>query len=832
MFLVAYNLIVSKQKTNKKMYFKQILILIAISFSNLIHSQSYNYNTPNEFVISGIISSLDDDKLLEYATITLLDPKNSSVITGGITDSSGKFSIPAKKGNYNVLIEFISFKNITLNDIELKNNVDLGKIKLELDYESLGEVEIIAEETTVEVKLDKKIYTVGRDLSVRGGNAGDVLDNIPSVSVDLEGNILLRGNDAARILINGKPSSLVGIDSKFLQQLPSDAIEKVEVITSPSARYEAQGSGGIINIILRKSKKLGLNGSLSSSIGDPKKNALSSNINYRNGKINFFNSSGWNDNISPGGGFNDSEYYNADEANTYFQENRERERARSGYFLNNGVEWYINDNNSVVGSFFYNRADSDNIQNNTINEVDGFGGNILNQTIQSENEYTDDFNREYNFNYETKFNDSGHKLTIDLQYDNSEDFENGEVLRDEFLDEIIETKEKNKSYLIKADYVYPIDENKQFEAGIRISEDDDITDYKVFENINSELIEDLNQSNIFQYREQINALYTQYGVKVDDKYSFLLGLRVENTIKDINQLTTEDFSNKNETGLFPTFNFGLELTENETITFGYNRRIRRPWSRFINPFPSKTSPINIFRGNPDLNPTYSNNVDIGYLKRYKSSFTINTSAYFQRSTDTYNFINQETGETIQLNGIEVPVVERFPINLSTNERFGFELNLSYRKGRNWNINSNFNLYTNKVIGTYQDLVFDNESLSWSFRLNNKLTLPGKIEWQTRMNYRGPEETALTKRKGQFSIDLAFSKDLFNDKASLTFNVRDLLDQRGWDIETFNQTFYNNSSYRWAQRSFTLNFTYRFNQKKGQNRRQMRNRGFEGGGFDF
>ena len=814
------------------MNYHKILLFFFYLIFNITFSQPNNYNLEKEFILSGNISSMDDGEMLEYATITLLKPEDSSVVTGGLSDSEGKFKVSAKSGIYNVLIEFISFKNITLKDIVLKNNLNLGKIQLELDYESLAEVEIIAEETTVEVKLDKKIYTVGRDLSVRGGNAGDVLDNIPSVSVDIEGNILLRGNDAARILINGKPSSLVGIDSKFLQQLPSDAIEKVEVITSPSARYEAQGSGGIINIILRKSKKLGLNGSLSSSVGEPKKNALSSNINYRDGKINFFNSSGWNDNISPGGGFNESEYYNGDEASTYFEENRERERARSGYFLNNGVEWYLNDNTSVVGSFFYNRAESDNIQNNTINEVDGFGGNILNQTIQSENEFTDDFNREYNFNYETNFNDSGQKLTVDLQYDNSEDFENGEVLRDNILDEIIVTKEENKSYLIKADYVYPIGENKQFEAGIRISEDDDITDYKVFENIDSEIVEDENQSNIFQYKEQINALYTQYGVKIEDKYSFLLGLRIENTIKDINQLTTQDFSNKNDTGLFPTFNFGLELTENETLTFGYNRRIRRPWSRFINPFPSKTSPINIFRGNPNLNPTYSNNVDIGYLKRYESSFTVNTSAYFQRSTDTYNFINQETGETVELNGIDVPVVERFPINLSTNERFGFELNLSYRKGRNWNINSNFNLYTNKVIGSYQDLVFDNESLSWSFRLNNKLTLPAKIEWQTRMNYRGPEETALTKRKGQFSVDLAFSKELFDDKASLTFNIRDLLDQRGWDIETFNQTFYNNSSYRWSQRSFTLNFTYRFNQKKNQNRRQMRSGGYEDGSFDF
>ncbi len=798
-------------------------------------SQSYNYNQPKDYVISGVISSIDDDELLEYATITLLNPIDNSVVTGGLTDNLGRFSVSAKKGNYKVLIEFISFKNVNYDNLELNKNIDLGNIKLELDYESLGEIEIIAEETTVEVKLDKKIYTVGRDLSVRGGNAGDVLDNIPSVSVDIEGNILLRGNDAARILINGKPSSLVGIDSKFLQQLPSDAIEKVEVITSPSARYEAQGSGGIINIVLRKSKKLGLNGSLSSSVGDPKRNALSTNLNYRNGKLNFFNSSGWNDNMSPGGGYNNSEYYNDIDNlddNTFFEEDRQRERSRTGYFLNNGIEWYVSDNSSIVGSFFYNRADSESVQNNFIDQVDGFGGNILNQTVQTENEIADDINREYNFNYETNFDDSGHKLTVDLQIDNSEDYENGNVLRDNLLDEVINTKEESNSYLIKADYVYPIGENKQFEAGIRISEDDDITDYKVFENIDSEIIEDLDQSNVFQYKEQINALYTQYGVKVEDKYSFLLGLRLENTVKDINQLTTQEFINKNETGLFPTFNFGLELDENETLTFGYNRRIRRPWSRFINPFPSKTSPINIFRGNPDLNPTYSNNIDIGYLKRFESSFTINTSAYFQKSTDTYNFINEETGETVSLNGVDVPVVERFPINLSTNERFGFELNLSYRKGRKWNINTNFNVYSNKVVGSYNDFVFDNESLSWSFRLNNKLTLPGKIEWQTRMNYRGPEETAITKRDGNFSVDLAFSKELFNDNASLTFNVRDLLDQGGWKTETFNQTFYNDSEFRWRQRSYTLNFTYRFNQKKNQNRRQMRSGGYEDGSFDF
>ena len=801
-----------------KYYFNFLLFLFFISITYSQNPYKAAEFT-NQFNVFGKIIDSEGSEPLEYATVTILTPVDNNVVTGGITDKNGVFNIPISKGEYNILIEYISFKNYTVENLNVSEDKDLGVISLIIDIESLDAVEIIAEETTVEIKLDKKIYTVGKDLTVRGGNAGDVLDNIPSVSVDLEGNILLRGNDAARILINGKPSSLVGIDSKFLQQLPSDAIEKVEVITSPSARYEAQGSGGIINIILRKTKKLGLNGSLSSNIGYPKRTGISSNLNYRNGKINFFNSSGFSDRVSPGTGYNYSEYYNGDQPSTFFEENRETERDRNSFFTNNGIEWYLDDKTSIVGTFFYNQAKSDDLAINNLDEIDE-NGNILNQTVRDENEKDIDSNREYNLNFERKFNDSGHKLIIDLQYDNSKEWEDALISENNILNEVIASDASSESYLIKGDYVNPIGENKQFEAGFRISQDDNITDYRVFDNENNVLTEDLNQSNLFQYKEQINALYTQYGVKVEDKYSFLIGLRLENTVKDINQLTIQDFSNKNETGLFPTFNFGLEISENETLTFGYNRRIRRPWSRSINPFPTKISPINIYRGNPDLNPTYSNNIDFGYLKKYKSSFTINTSAYYQKATNTFNYIVEETGETAEINGVDVPITERYPINLSTNTRVGFELNLSYRKGKNWNIFSNFNVYSNKTEGSYNDVIYDNKNVSWSYRLNNKLTLPGKIEWQTRMNVRGPSETAISKNEGDFSIDLAFSKELFNEKASLTLNVRDLLDQRGYRTKSFNETFYSNSEWRWRKRSFTLNFTYRFNQKKNQDRRQQ------------
>ena len=813
------------------MNLKTILFLPLYLFSILIYSQSYSYNENKEFIVSGKVTNSENSEPLEYATITILDPKDNNVITGGLSDETGNFRISTKKGIYNVLIEYISFKNKTLENINVYNDLSLGEVQLELNYESLGEVEIIAEETSVEIRLDKKIYTVGKDLSVRGGTANDVLDNIPSVSTDLDGNILLRGNDAARILINGKPSRLVGINSTFIKQLPADAIEKVEVITSPSARYEAEGSGGIINIILRKSKKLGLNGSLSANTGDPKANSLSSNINYRNGKINFFNSSSIYDRLRPGNSSGITEYYNGDNPSTFFSENRYRERDSEGYFVNNGFEWYIDDNTSLIGSFYYNDYKSDNLESNTINELDE-NSNILNSITQNDMEGDVDNNREYNINFERKFNDDGQKITIDFQYENSKEWENSIIDENQIISESIDENISSESYLIQSDYVLPIGENKQFEAGIRISNEDDITDYRVFDNVNGGFIEDLNQSNLFQYKEKISAVYTQYGVKVEDKYSFLFGLRVENTLKNVNQLTIQDFTKIDDTGLFPTFNFGLEISENETLTFGYNRRIRRPWSRFVNPFPTKISPILIWRGNPYLDPTYSNNLDIGYLKRFESSFTVNTSAYFQKSTNSINTIIEDTGEFAEINGVDVPIVERFPINLSTNERFGFELNLSYRKGRNWNINSNFNLFQNKVEGTYNDIVYDNKNVSWSFRLNNKLTLPGKIEWQTRMNVRGPNETAVSKSEGDFSIDLAFSKELFKDKATLTLNIRDLLDQRGWRNETFNENFYNDFEFRWSQRSATLNLTYRFNQKKNQNRRQMRRGGFEGGGFDF
>ncbi|WP_313791382.1 carboxypeptidase regulatory-like domain-containing protein [Lacinutrix neustonica] len=264
-----------------------------------------------EVNISGKIPDESSKIPLEYATIIFTSKNDAKTITGGITNQNGDYNIAVKTGNYSVSIEYIGYKTVTIGDKTITKDANYGTIYLEENAEALEGIELIAETTTVEIKLDKKIYNVGKDLTVRGGTVSDVLDNVPSVSVDVEGNVALRGNDNVRILINGKPSGLVGLNStEALRQLPAESIEKVEVITSPSARYDAEGTGGIINIILRRSKLQGLNGAMTTNVGYNPSAGIYGNINYRTGDLNIFNTTSYNYREVPGRSSSYSQYFN------------------------------------------------------------------------------------------------------------------------------------------------------------------------------------------------------------------------------------------------------------------------------------------------------------------------------------------------------------------------------------------------------------------------------------------------------------------------------------------------------------------------------------------
>lgn len=777
-----------------------------------------------DITVTGKVIDAEESFPLEYATISFFNKSENKVTTGGITDINGKFKIVVPSGTYDVKIEYLSYTTKTYSDTLLDKNLDLGTVGLSLNLEALDAVEIVAERTTVEIKLDKKIYNVGKDLTVRGGTVSDVLDNVPSVAVDVEGNVSLRGQDNVRILINGKPSGLVGLNSTdALRQLPAESIEKVEVITSPSARYDAEGTAGILNIILRRSKLQGLNGAITTNAGYNPSAGISGNINYRTGDLNIFNTTGYNYREVPGNAYTKTTYKSSLSS---LEETREFDRVRKGFNTNFGVEWYINDSASLTTSIFYR---DNNNESNTTNKLIQFdsNNNITSVGTRFDPEIEDDKTIQYAANFTKNFKTSGHKLTLDFQYEDSNEDENSLVAVDGLTSEKVATLEDQTRILLQGDYVLPIGENAQFELGYRANYNNQSTDYEVqlLDESTNEFLIDTNLSNLLNYKEYVNAVYTQYGSK-HGKFSYLLGLRLENTQITIDQPTSGDFNKKNYTGLFPTVNLNYELSDNESLTLGYSRRLRRPRSWFINPFPSRSSVTSIFQGNPDLDPSYSGTFDLGYLNRF-GKITLNTSAYYQHATDVFNFVSFDTGETVEINGETVPVVQRTPINLSSEDRYGFEFTLSYRPNRKFNTSANFNFFKSKSEGVDPNGVdLGNENTSWFARLSTKYTLPANIEWQVRMNYRGPSEDAQNKREGVFSTNMAFSKDLFKEKASIAFNISDLFNSRKRIMDTNTNTFISTNEFQWRERSFNLSFTYRFNQKK------KRERSGRGNGDDF
>ncbi|QSS98284.1 TonB-dependent receptor [Psychroflexus sp. ALD_RP9] len=793
-----------------------------------------------ESKLTGKVIDKSQNFPLEYATISILNPTTNEVVEGGVTNTKGEFSLKVEKGTYNVKIEYISFESKTFNNLDLSKNKDLGTIKLGIKADSLDEVVVTAETTTVDVRLDKKIYNIGKDLTTSGATISDALANVPSVTVDVDGAINLRGNNNVRILINGKPSAIAGFGSTdVLQQLPAEAIEKVEVITSPSARYDAEGSAGILNIVLKRDKTLGFNGSVRANIGTPLNNGINVNANARTDRFNFFTNIGYTQRQPPGNAVFENNYFEETSQFDRIFELRDYDRDRENFNVNIGSTYFFNDTTEVTVSYFNRMGDDSDLTNNNTERF--INGDLASQTIRIENELEEEMTHQFAVNFEKRYDSEGHRLTADFQYAIDDEkttnlIEENEVFLDPELiaqDDIVEENDQT-DILIQADYVRPMGD-AQFEAGFRGNYENEVTDFRLNTlDQNGQLVFDDTISNIFDYDENVTALYTQYGNKIG-KFSFLLGLRYEHTqlkgettpygdINNIQELLGEDVDlnfNNNFSGLFPTVNLNFEIGEDENITLGYNRRINRPRGWFINPFPSRSSRTNIFQGNPSLNPAFSNAFDLGYLKRFDKLLTLNGSVYYQRETDSFERIQEETGQTTS-DGI--PIIRSIPINLSSNERYGAEIGVLYNPTDWWRLNGSFNYFKFISEGQFNGRDFGAENESFFGRFSSKIDLPWEVQWQTNAFYRGPRENAQTKTDPIASLDLAFSKDFLNDNATISLNVRDLFNSRKRQQFTVTEEFTSNSEFQWRERQITMTLVYRFNQNKRQNR--------GGGGQDY
>ena len=812
-------------------------VTFALTFLSVFSQKPQN----NQISITGNIIDSNTKEPLEYATV-VLNNLETKQLSGGITDEKGNFTIKIIPGTYDVNFEFISFKTIKISKKIINSSLNFGTIKLSEDSDKLDEIVIIAEKSTVEIRLDKRIYNVGKDMTVKGGSASDVLDNVPSVDVDVEGNVSLRGNENVRILIDGKPSALVGLSgSDALRQLPADAIERVEVVTSPSARYDAEGTAGILNIILRKGVATGLNGSLNTTIGDPTQYRIASNINFRTKKINFFTNLGYRNSSGPGNFLTNLSTFENESVNSLRIEDRDFERNRNGYNINLGLEYFLSNESSITGTYFYRDSDNKNLSTNTIQVFDA--NNILEFSdvrIQDEDEI--DETSQISLNYTNNLNSSGHKLTIDFQYSDSKEIETA-FIDDALASEKNITTENSKSTLIQSDYVLPIGEHMQFELGYRGD----------FQDLNSNFLVnripelDFNPSNNLTFKQNVNAIYSQFGNKIN-KFSYLLGLRTEITDVKVRLTNTNENFDYRYTEVFPTINFGLERTDNQSFTLGYSRRLRRPRYWYLNPFESRNSQNVIYKGNPGLIPTFTNSFDLGFLQKI-GKLTLNSSIYFQHSV---NAIQRVTRDEIRLlDGVNQVITIREPINLASEDRYGFELTANYNPSKKVRLSGSFNVFQQESKGLYEYNKFTinetsgaiismpetqdlgNINNSWFSRFNATFTLPWKIQMQNRLSYRGPRYTAQSESKGMFSANIALSKDVLSEKGTLVLNVSDVFNSRRWRSTNFNPnkenpTSINNQESQWRVRQVSLNFTYRFNQKKKQGREQRGGEDYEGG----
>ena len=813
--------------------FKKIIILLA--FLPII-------GFAQEFELTGKVIDASMDFPLEYASVSAKSIEDGSIINGGVTNREGMFSIKLEKGTYDLEIEYISFEVKYISNFTIDKDTDLGTIKLGAKAGELDEVTVVAETTQVEVRLDKKIYTVGKDLTTAGGTVSDALGNVPSVTVDIDGAISLRGNNNVRILINGKPSSVAGFgDQDVFQQLPAEAIESVEVITSPSARYDAEGTAGIINIILKREKTLGFNGSIRGTLGDPKNSGAFVDLNLRTENFNIFTSLGYTDRTRPGNAFFDTGFSNPELDFNRIIEAREYNRNGENYNVNAGASYFIDDMSSVTASLFARLGDDGDVTTNTNRR---FVNGIENSTtVRIEEELEDDESFQYSMNYEKRFDKENrdHKLTADIQYSSSNETKTGIINENQTLpsdslvafQDNLET-EKRDSYLIQADYVKPMGD-AQFEAGFRGDYSDQTQGFLVqrqnLETGNLEIDEFV--SSDFDFQQNITAVYSQYGNKFE-QFSFLLGLRYEQTqlkgtttpLVSGNSDRNFDFD-KNFGGFFPTVNLVYELGEDENVTLGYNRRINRPRSWYLNPFPSQSSRINVFQGNPDLDPSFANAFDLGYLKRWEK-LTLTSSIYYQRETDAFERVERDTGRRTEEDNIQIN--ENIPINLSSEERYGAELGILYNPTKWLRTNLSFNYFRFQSEGSFEGIEYGATNESYFGRFSSNVILPWKIQWQTNAFYRGPRVNAQTKTDPIASIDLAFSKDfLKDDNLTISLNVRDLFNSRKRDQFTIAENFTSNSSFQWRVRQVTATVVYRFNQqKREQNRRSNDDNGDFGG----
>ncbi len=763
--------------------------------------------------------------VIPYATVALYTSADS-VLTGGTTTSeNGTFEVEADPGNYYVQVKFLSYREQIIPNVVLTSgNLDLGTITLSDAATMLQEAEVVAERTQMELKLDKRVFTVGQDLTNTGSNAAETLDNLPSVNVDVDGNVSLRGSGNVEILINGKPSGLIGMDpANALRQIPSDMIDRIEVITNPSARYQAEGEVGIINIILKKEERKGLNGTFTANAGYPENLGASFNLNFRREKINWFAQYGFGYRMNPGGGTTRQDYASPD---TSYSFERLREHVRGGLSHNfrAGADIFLDKTNTLTVSGLYQNGSGNNKIENRYRDFN-LTGEQIEETVRDEDEIETEHTVEGSMTHVKKFPGQDHKWETTVNFYREEDTEEAELTETSDVAGAIplyqETTngEHEQNFLFQSDYIRPVGEEGQFEIGTRITHRLIQNNYQVRmreEGTDWAIVDSLD--NDFEYTEAIYAGYIMYGNQLG-KFSYQAGVRAE--YSDIGtELVKTDYSNDRDyINFFPSIHMGYKLDDLNSLQLTYSRRLSRPRFRSLLPFSNFSDNRNFYRGNPDLDPEYTDSYEAGFL-RFGERGSFLTSIYYRHRTGVIERISIVNDEG---------VTTMMPVNLSVQDAYGLELNISYSPYRWWSITSDFNFYRAVTTGEFGGESLNADTYTWNARATTKFAIDNKTDIQVSGRYRAPQITPQGRRKSIFSVDVSASRDILKGNGTIALNVRDVFNTRRYRGITEGEYFYQESDFQWRTRQVVVSFTYRLNQQKSRRSEGGGGEGFDGGG---
>jgi outer membrane receptor protein involved in Fe transport len=809
---------------------KSILFILTLLFSVQLSFAS--------ITVKGRVFDNSTGHPMEYATVRACTLPDSTFISGCITEPTGVFSLQLEKGRYVLEVQYMGFvtkyKNVTLDGS--KSTVDVGKINLSPDSRMLNEVNVVAEKSTYEMTLDKHVFNVGKDVGNTAGNAIEVLENIPAVSVDVEGNVSLRGDDGVRILIDGKESGLSGMSTQdALRTLQGDMIERVEVITNPSVRYDAEGSAGIINIILKKDKRQGFNGAVNIRGGYPWMYGASLTANYRLKRWNLFASYGFNNRSNVGGGVNQTKRFDIEENGdtTFYQltdQTTERRMRRRGQNVRVGADYYITDHDILSAAFVYRNG---RLETHPVvkyfDEYPQLGTSTYDERAEDYEEITPMY--EVTMDYDKTFERKGRSLKANVRFfTNTEDAYSDiteKVYPNQDMQQVLEeiyqktgNDQSMRNLQASIDYVHPFLTKAQWEIGGKYTNRNILSNDSVWQK-NDRGWEPLdNYCYDYEYNEQVAALYTSLGNEWG-RWSGQVGLRAEMTNVMTNLKGYAHDGNDSINGgkpyydFFPSAHLNYSVNEFNQFQVSYTRRIRRPGFWQMSPFRSYNDNRNIRMGNPALTPTYMDSYELGYIHFWdKASFNFTT--YYRHGT---NMIRSYTYE-------DDGVFYSMPINFGKADDFGMEMVAQGQMTKWWNLNGNVNFFRSQFNGKINDKVYDDATWMLFGRAVSKFKVKNWFDFQLTAHVMGPHKEPLGMRKGNWWVDLAVSKEILYGNGTITLNVRDLFNSRSWGGESWGDGFWQYNTSTWNRRSFSLNFNYRINQ---QNMKRNRPDGEEGGG---